>query len=123
RGRTRLDDRAGLHPLGTGVRRAAEVKIRMLVDRSGPDNGIHFPPKGGELLVPDEIGAGLCAAGYAEPVAVEMPVETRATRHHAPAPEPAPEPPAAPAPALEDPEPAGDEPEAHKAQRRKAPGK
>jgi len=89
------------------------VRIRMLVDRTGTDNGITFPPRGGQIDVPDDVGAAMCAAGWAAPVAVPEPVETRA-EPPTPAPEPAQDEPAEPAPAAEDPEPAQDEPEAHK---------
>ena len=99
------------------------MRIRMLVDRTGTDNGITWPPRGGEIDVPDALGATMCEARWAAPVAVAEPVETRAEPPAA-APEPAPEPPAEPAPAQEDPEPAEDGPEAHKLpHRRKAPGK
>lgn len=67
------------------------MKIRMLVDRSGPDNGIWYPPRGGEIDVPDDVGAAMCEARWAAPVAVAEPVEVRA-EPPAPAPEPEGEP-------------------------------
>lgn len=46
------------------------MRIRMKGVIAGPRNGVDWPPVGGELDVPDEEGASLCASGLAEPVAV-----------------------------------------------------
>lgn len=48
------------------------MKIRMLEQRTGPRyDGREWPGYGGEIDVPDEEGAGLCAQGAAVPVAEE----------------------------------------------------
>lgn len=46
------------------------MRVRMLTAVSGTRNGAHWPPKGGEIDVPDAEGASLCRNGLAEPVAV-----------------------------------------------------
>lgn len=51
------------------------MKVRMKSDVSGDRNGKPWPSRGGELVLPDEEGAALCANGMAEPV-VEDEVET-----------------------------------------------
>ena len=62
------------------------MRVRMKVDVSGVRDGKPWPGRGEALDVPDDEGAGLCAAGLAEPVAakdepekaVEPEPETRA---------------------------------------------
>lgn len=44
------------------------MKIRMKGDITGTRNGEQWPRPGGELDVPDDEGATLCASGMAEPV-------------------------------------------------------
>ena len=74
------------------------MKIRMLVEKTGPRyDGRAWPPRGEEIIVPDEEGAALCAQGDAAPVAEERKAETpedslkateekRSAQHAAPAP-------------------------------------
>lgn len=38
---------------------------------AGPRDGADWPPPGGELEVPDDEGAQLCASGLADPVPVD----------------------------------------------------
>lgn len=45
------------------------MKVRMKVDMSGTLDLKPWPPRGGVVEVPDVVGAKLCAAGHAEPVA------------------------------------------------------
>ena len=45
------------------------MKVRMAVSMSGTRGGEAWPGVGEELVVGDEEGAQLCAAGLAEPVA------------------------------------------------------
>lgn len=58
------------------------MRIRMLVEKTGPRyDGRSWPGPGGEIDVPDEEGAGLCAQGDAAPVAQkDADVETRETK-------------------------------------------
>lgn len=51
------------------------MKIRMKVYISGTRDGQDWPAVGEEIEVPDEEGADLCAAGFAEPVAKRAKVE------------------------------------------------
>lgn len=55
------------------------MRIRMLVEKTGPRyDGRMWPYPGGEIDVPDEEGAALCAQGDAAPVAqADADVETR----------------------------------------------
>ena len=53
------------------------MKIRMLRSLTGLRNGVRWPARGGELVVPDAEGASLCANGYAEPVVETVEPETR----------------------------------------------
>ena len=43
----------------------------MKVGMSGTIDGVSWPPQGGEIDVPDPVGAKFCAAGMAEPVAAK----------------------------------------------------
>ena len=52
------------------------MRVRMRVDVSGTRNGAPWPRRGGEIDLPDNEAAQLCAAGMAEPIAVSEPVET-----------------------------------------------
>jgi hypothetical protein len=55
------------------------MKIQMKVVMSGTRNGESWPLPGGELEVPDEEGANMCANGLAIPVSrKDRGVETRA---------------------------------------------
>ena len=56
------------------------MRIRMLVEKTGPRyDGRMWPYTGGEIDVPDDEGAALCAQGDAAPVVVkDADVETRA---------------------------------------------
>lgn len=60
------------------------MKIRMLVEKTGPRHDTQYghrawPAPGGEIDVPDEEGAELCARGEAAPVAQkDADVEKRA---------------------------------------------
>ena len=55
------------------------MRIRMLVEKTGPRyDGRMWPYPGGEIDVPDDEGAALCAQGDAAPVAQQAPVESRA---------------------------------------------
>lgn len=45
------------------------MRIRMKGDVSGTRDGRDWPPRGGEIDLPDGEAAELCAAGLAEPVA------------------------------------------------------
>ena len=58
------------------------MRVRLLTVLTGTRDGVPWPPRGGEIDVPDAEGADLCAVGFAEPVAVD-PIE----RAVAPAPE------------------------------------
>jgi hypothetical protein len=62
----------------------------MLAEKTGPRyDGRPWPGPGGEIDVPDEEGAGLCAQGDAAPVAQpDADVEARAAESPAEAPEP-----------------------------------
>jgi hypothetical protein len=51
------------------------MKVKMKVGMSGTLNGAQWPPQGGVADVPDVVGAKLCAAGLADPVAEEKKVE------------------------------------------------
>lgn len=51
------------------------MRVRMKVSISGARDGQSWPPIGGEVDLPDQEGADMCAAGMAVPVAVEAPVE------------------------------------------------
>ena len=55
------------------------MRIRMLVEKTGPRHDGHaWPGPGGEIDVPDDEGRALCAQGDAMPVArPEKDVETR----------------------------------------------
>jgi hypothetical protein len=44
------------------------MKVRMKGDITGTRNGVPWPPLGGEIDLPDEEGAALCATGMAVPV-------------------------------------------------------
>lgn len=44
------------------------MKVRMKGDITGTRNGEPWPPVGGEIDLPDEEAANLCAAGMAVPV-------------------------------------------------------
>ncbi|MET7514068.1 hypothetical protein ABZS88_11410 [Streptomyces sp. NPDC005480] len=44
------------------------MKVRMKVQISGTRNGQEWPAKGGEVELPDDEGAQLCASGLAEPL-------------------------------------------------------
>lgn len=44
------------------------MKVRMKVDMSGTHNGRPWPPRGGDIDLPDGIAAKLCASGQAIPV-------------------------------------------------------
>lgn len=46
------------------------MRVRMRTHISGTRAGVDWPPAGGEIDLPDDEGARLCAAGMAEPVAV-----------------------------------------------------
>lgn len=50
------------------------MRVRMKADVSGDRNGRSWPQRGGEVDLPDDEGAALCANGMAEPV-VEDKVE------------------------------------------------
>lgn len=50
---------------------------------AGPRDGADWPSIGGELDVPDDEGAALCANGMAEPVAVEEKSEKATPRKKA----------------------------------------
>lgn len=45
------------------------MKVRMKAHITGSRNGVRWPQAGGEVTLPDNEGADLCAAGLAEPVA------------------------------------------------------
>jgi hypothetical protein len=45
------------------------VKVRMKTQITGTRNGVRWPAAGGEVTLPDNEGADLCAQGLAEPVA------------------------------------------------------
>lgn len=55
------------------------MRVRMLIQLTGTRDGVRWPSRGGEVDLPDREGAKLCAAGYAEPVAVKADAE-KATR-------------------------------------------
>ena len=63
------------------------MRIRMLVEKTGPrHDGRFWPGPGGEIDVPDEEGAALCAQGDAAPVAQpDADVETRRVSASVPA--------------------------------------
>lgn len=44
------------------------MKVRMKLQISGTRDGQEWPAKGGEVELPDEEGAQLCASGLAEPL-------------------------------------------------------
>jgi len=52
------------------------VKVRMKIQLTGTRNGVRWPAPGGEVTLPDNEGADLCAAGLAEPVAERAQPET-----------------------------------------------
>lgn len=54
------------------------MKVEMKHEVSGTRDGEPWPPIGGEITVPDEEGAELCASGMAVPVAERAKPETRA---------------------------------------------
>ncbi|MFF4347535.1 hypothetical protein [Streptomyces sp. NPDC001530] len=45
------------------------MKVRMKLQISGTRDGQEWPAKGGEVDLPDDEGAQLCASGLAEPLA------------------------------------------------------
>ena len=45
------------------------MKVTMRAEISGTRNGVDWPKKGGEIDLPDQEAADMCAAGLAEPVA------------------------------------------------------
>lgn len=55
------------------------MKIKMKQHITGFRDGERWPEAGGELVVPDQEGADLCAAGLAEPVAEKPKPEKRTT--------------------------------------------
>ena len=59
------------------------MRVRMTCPITGLRDGQPWPPRGGEIVVPDAEGRDLCTAGLAVPVAEPAPVE----RAEAPAPE------------------------------------
>lgn len=56
------------------------MRIRMRRQITGTRDGVDWPAPGGEMVVPDDEGAQLCAMGAALPVAEERTEETRAPR-------------------------------------------
>mgnify|MGYP006058158817 FL=1 len=52
------------------------MKVRMKTQLTGTRNGVRWPAPGGEVTLPDNEGADLCAAGLAEPVAERAQPET-----------------------------------------------
>ena len=48
----------------------------MKIQLTGTRNGVRWPAPGGEVTLPDNEGADLCAAGLAEPVAEQSQPET-----------------------------------------------
>ena len=54
------------------------MKVRMRMDMSGTHNGVPYPPAGGVVELPDQVGAKLVAAGLAEPVKSKPAVESAA---------------------------------------------
>ena len=52
------------------------MKVRMKVDVSGTHNGRRWPRRGEVAEVPDNVGAKLCSAGLAAPVADDGQTET-----------------------------------------------
>ncbi|HQV83798.1 MAG TPA: hypothetical protein PLX57_11895 [Ornithinibacter sp.] len=52
------------------------MKVRMKIQLTGTRNGVRWPAPGGEVTLPDNEGADLCAAGLAEPVAEQSQPET-----------------------------------------------
>ncbi len=53
------------------------MRVKMLHEISGTRDGVDWPPIGGEVDLPDEEGAELCAMGSAEPVAEKKTAEKR----------------------------------------------
>jgi hypothetical protein len=53
------------------------MKVRIKTQPSGLLNGQPWPEAGEEIDVPDVVGADLCAAGNAEPVAEKAKAEKR----------------------------------------------
>lgn len=51
------------------------MRVRMRQQMSGTRDGADWPLRGEELDVTDDEGAALCAAGIADPMATEPPVE------------------------------------------------
>lgn len=51
------------------------MRVRMRIAISGTRDGVHWPPRGGEMDLPDSEAAGMCARGWAEPVAVRAEAE------------------------------------------------
>lgn len=58
------------------------MRVQMKTTMSGTYDGVELPPAGGEVEVSSEVGASLCTAGYAEPVATPAKPE-RATAKRA----------------------------------------
>ncbi len=52
------------------------MKVRMKTQITGTRNAQRWPAPGGEVTLPDNEGADLCAAGLAEPVAERAQPET-----------------------------------------------
>ena len=52
------------------------MKVRMKTQLTGTRNGARWPAPGGEVTLPGNEGADLCAAGLAEPVAERAQPET-----------------------------------------------
>lgn len=46
------------------------MRIKMKIRIAGSRNGVRWPEAGGEVDLPDNEAADLCAAGLAEPIAV-----------------------------------------------------
>jgi hypothetical protein len=44
------------------------MKVRMNIHITGSRNGVRWPAAGGEVVLPDNEAADLCAQGLAEPV-------------------------------------------------------
>jgi hypothetical protein len=58
------------------------MKVRIKVQPTGLLNGYEWPEVGGEIDVPDVVGADLCASGAATPVA-EKKAEKKAEKRPA----------------------------------------
>lgn len=52
------------------------MRVRMKIQLTGTRNAQRWPAPGGEVVLPDNEGADLCAAGLAEPVAERVQPET-----------------------------------------------